>query len=430
MEPKFDVIIVGGGLSGLSCAYKLARSNCNVLLLERGKYVGAKNMWGGAYYGNLLPELLHEIWDQAPFERKIVRHTYTFMHSGQSFSFNYESRDSGEPHHQSFTMLRARFDKWFADSVTKAGAIVASGIDVTDLYWEDGKVCGVVSNTEVFMSDVVILCEGVRANLTEKSGLRSTVRTPDQVKQGVKEVIKLPPEVIEDRFNLDTGEGVAWQFVGTFSDGMPGGAFIYTNRDSISVGAVIQLSAIGEHKVSCNQVLEKFKNEQPVKSLLKEGELAEYSAHLIPVSGVNMMPKLYTDGLMIAGDAAAMVVGTGLILDGANYAVASGIKAAETYLMCREKNNYSAQSLAQYEDLLKSSFVLKDLKTFRDAPHALENTRIYDEYPELMCNLMSAIMYGKGEARQNLYRVVWNELGNKVGMVSMAKDVLRMVKAL
>ena len=429
MEDKIDVIIVGGGLAGLSCAYKLGSSGCNVLLLERGKYIGAKNMWGGAYYGSLLPSLLAGQWADAPFERKIVKHTYSFMHERQNFSFSYESRDSNDPNHQSFTMLRAKFDRWFADKVEKTGAIVACGIDVTDLYMENNKVCGVKSGDEIFPADLVILCEGAQAKLTEKAGLGKRANSTD-MKQGVKEIIKLPPEVIEDRFNLEKNEGLAWQFVGTFSCGMPGGAFIYTNRDSLSIGAVIQLSAIAETKISCNQVLENFKNEEPLKSILKQGELAEYSAHLIPVSGVNMMPKLFADGLLVAGDAGAFVVGTGLILDGANYAVASGMMAAETYLLCKEKNDFSAQALAAYKELLQNNFVLKDLKTFKNASHSLENKKIYNEYPELMCNLMGDIMYGAGKPRRNLYKVIWDSLGASSNMFSLAGEFAKLVKNL
>ncbi len=146
----------------------------------------------------------------------------------------------------------------------------------------------------------------------------------EEYTQILKEVIQLPRELIEQRFNLAGDKGIAWEFIGSFTRGLPGGAFIYTNKESLSVGVVVQLSALVKNRARANDLLEEFKQHPAVAGLLSGGKLVEYSAHLIPVSGLTMMPTLYTDGLLVAGDAAAFILGTGLTLEGGNFAVASG----------------------------------------------------------------------------------------------------------
>ena len=46
---KFEVIIVGAGLAGLSAAYTLAKEGIEAMVIERGDYPGAKNMTGGRF---------------------------------------------------------------------------------------------------------------------------------------------------------------------------------------------------------------------------------------------------------------------------------------------------------------------------------------------------------------------------------------------
>ena len=73
MEQKFDAVVIGAGPAGCLCGYTLARAGLETLIVERGKYPGAKNMWGGAYYGPLLHELFPDFWEEAPVERYILR---------------------------------------------------------------------------------------------------------------------------------------------------------------------------------------------------------------------------------------------------------------------------------------------------------------------------------------------------------------------
>ncbi len=220
------------------------------------------------------------------------------------------------------------------------------------------------------------------------------------MKQGVKEVLAMPREVIEQRFALSGDEGMAWEFVGSCTGGLPGGAFIYPNKETLSVGIVVQLAALAQMRIKAADLLEGFKNHPAISRLLAGSRLVEYSAHLIPVAGVNMMPRLYRDGMLVAGDAAALVIGTGLILEGANLAIASGVEAARTIIKAKERGDFSAATLAEYEGSMKTSFVMKDFNTFGKAPHFLENERIYSTYPDLACEFAHKLFSSDGKPRR------------------------------
>ena len=428
MSQKFDAIIVGAGPAGCACGYRLAQAGLEVLVVERGNFAGAKNMWGGAFFGPTLGELLADFWEQAPIERYVARHRLSLLCDEDSLSIEFTTPKFSQRPYNGFTVLRSRFDRWFATKVQEAGAIVASGLAADDILWDGTKVVGIKAGGDELPADVVIACDGVNSALAQKAGLRGELK-PQEVKQGVKEVITLPRETIEQRFNLTGDEGVAWTFVGSCTQGLPGGGFIYTNKDSLSVGLVVQLNALIDKQVRANDLLEGFKQSPTVARLLEGGKLAEYSAHLIPVEGINMMPRLYTNGFLVAGDAAALVVGTGLILEGANFAVASGVAAAETVIRAKGKEDFSANSLAYYQELLEQSFVLKDLKTYKEAPHFLENPRIYNIYPELACNLAEKLFTSDGQPRKRAWQLLRETMKDKVSLQQLARDLMRGRKA-
>jgi electron transfer flavoprotein-quinone oxidoreductase len=425
----FDAIVVGAGPSGCAAAYTMAKAGLNILVLERGQYVGAKNMWGGAFFGPVMNELFPGFWKEAPVERFLNRHVISFMTKEDCLSVDFKSSHGDYDRAPGFIILRARFDRWMGGKVEEAGAIIATGLEVTDFIFEGNRISGVKVGDEEFLANVVILADGVNSLLATKARLRGDFKAED-LKQGVKEVIQLPREVIEDRFGISGSEGVVMEFVGACTRGLPGGGFIYTNQGSLSVGVVVQLSALLEKQVKASDLIDEFKSHPAVRHFLRNGKTVEYSAHLIPVSGVKMMPKLYADGILVAGDAAAMVLGTGLILEGANFAMAAGAAAGETVIRANEKKDFTASTLGHYESLLKDRFVLKDLQTFRHAPHFLENPRIYNAYPELACGVMRSIFHSDGKPRGNTFEVLRDAMKGKVGLWQIATDAMKARKAL
>lgn len=429
MTQKFDAIVVGAGPAGCACAYVLAKAGVETLLVERGKFAGAKNMWGGALYGPSLTQLFPRYWETAPVERYILRHRLSLLTKESAFSAEFTTKKFGQEPYNGFSVLRAKFDRWFASRVEQAGAVVAAPLQADELLWEGSRVVGIKAGGDDLPAGVVIACDGVNSLLAEKAGLRERI-SPRDIKQGVKEIIRLPREVIEQRFNLSGDEGVAWEFIGSFTDKMPGGAFIYTNQESLSVGVVVQLSDLVERQVEANTLLEAFKSHPEVRRYLEGGKLAEYSAHLIPVSGQSMMPRLFTSGLLVAGDAAAMTLVTGLVLEGANLAIASGIAAAETVITAKRKNDFSGKSLALYPKILNRDFALQGLKTFKKAPGFLKNPRIYWEYPQILCEAAEKVYTNDGRARKKVLKILKDSMDHKISYWRLIQDLYQMKRSL
>jgi electron transfer flavoprotein-quinone oxidoreductase len=157
--------------------------------------------------------------------------------------------------------------------------------------------------------------------------------------------------------------------------------------------------------------------------LLKGGRLLEYSAHLVPEGGYEMMPELVGDGIMVTGDAAAMCVVTGLNLEGINHAAQSGVLAGRAAVEAHQKRDFSKSSLTSYRRMLEESFVLKDLKLYKRAPHMLHNDRIYTKYPELLCGIMDGIYRIDGTPKDTMTKLLLRTAGEKIGLKNLLADV-------
>jgi electron transfer flavoprotein-quinone oxidoreductase len=158
--------------------------------------------------------------------------------------------------------------------------------------------------------------------------------------------------------------------------------------------------------------------------LIKDGTTAEYSAHLVPAGGLAMVPQLYADGLLLAGDAAALVLATGRALEGLNFALASGIAAAETVRRAREKGDYGQETLSHYAKLLSEGFVLQDLERFQRSPELLENARLYSVYPELACSLADKVFRVDGSPKKTVWQLAREEMKGRVSAWTLLRDAL------
>lgn len=412
---KFEVIVVGGGLAGLSAAYTLAKDGIEVLLVERGDFSGSKNVTGGRLYLNPVRGLLPELWAEAPLERFVGQEIITVMGQNSSVSVRLSSEDfRTEPRH-SYTILRSKFDQWFAEKAAEAGAMLVTKQKVDDLIWENGTVAGIVSGEDRIQAGVVIAADGIMSLISERAHLRKE-QQPKQYAVGIKEIIELSAKTIEDRFNLRDGEGAAEMFMGSLTKGMFGGGFLYTNKESLSLGLVIGISDLMSKTppIEAPELLEEFKNRSEVAPLIKGGETVEYSAHVIGEGGYNAMAKLHGNGILVAGDAAGLNLNTGLTVRGMEFAIASGVFAGRAIKKARDANDLSKAPL-NYDQLMKDSFVLKDMYTFRDAPSFLENPRLFNLYPQVLCDTMGKLMaIGEGPKRK-LSSTAMREMRSKLG---------------
>ncbi len=422
---KIDAIIVGGGLAGLSAAYRLAGAGKQVILLERGDAPGSKNVTGGRIYTGPIRKYLPEIIDSAPFERHVVKEMITVLDEGSGLQLEYGSEKWKSGPYMSYTVLRAKFDSWFADQAAAKGAFIIPRKRVDDLLWEDGQVAGIRSGSEEIGAHVVIAADGALSFLANKAGLRQPHR-PENFAVAMKEVYQLDENRIEERFGLGPGEGAAGLFMGSITKGMFGGGFLYTNRDTLSLGLVVGIDALSKQGggMAAPDLMEEFSKRPEVQRWIRGGELREYSAHLISEAGIGTVPKLYTGGMLVAGDAAGFALNLGLTVRGMEFAIASGVLAADTAIEALDRNDLSEGSLSRYGNKLRDSFVLPDMETFRHTRETLDRKRFFTVYPRFMCELFDELFtIGEGP-KQGLYKTAMKVAKKHVLNMETVKDFM------
>jgi len=424
--PDADVIIVGAGLAGLSAGYRLAKYGRNVIILERGEYPGSKNVTGGRMYLHAIKRNIDIPISEMPFERFVVRECITFLSENSSVTLELSNYNVTEP--MSATVLRARFDKWLAERVEEKGATIITKAKVDDLIVEDGFVKGVVVGSDVLTSNVTIIAEGVNSFLAERLGLRKSFQ-PEAVTVAAKGIVELGEEEINKRFNLKGKEGVAHAIIG-FTNGVHGGGFIYTDREVVSIGVVCLLKSLVEHNKSIADLFEDFRLHPAVQRYIEGGKLVEYSGHLTPELGYNMIPKIFSNGVLIAGDAAGFFLEGGPILRGMDFAIESGSLAAEAANIALQKNDFSENTLKVYMELLNDSFVLRDLKMYRNSPKAISNPRLYTIYPKLINEIFSQIMHIDGNPRPHIGSIVLNNLLKSGHFMYLLRDTFEFLVSL
>ena len=172
-EERFEVIVIGGGLAGLSAAYRLSKAGRKVLVLEKAPYSGAKNVSGGRIYTYALDKLMGDAWKDAPLEREINQEYLMMMNDEDAVIIDTTTNALGN---QSYSVLREKFDKWLAGKVEEAGGLVIGGACVDGLIRKDGRVGGVTVGEESLECDLVIDAEGVNALVAERAGVIDPIR--------------------------------------------------------------------------------------------------------------------------------------------------------------------------------------------------------------------------------------------------------------
>ena len=430
---ELDLIVVGGGPAGLCAAAVAAKEGLEVAVIERGEYSGSKNV-GGLLYGTVLNQIVPNFYEQAPIERPVSKRFFVFLTPEGHLSLSFGSEEwSKPPFNNTFIVHRSQFDRWLASKVEEMGATIVDGMVVDELIYEgegEGKrAVGVrIRGGEEFYANVVILADGANAIVTESAieqlGMRRGKKEQEYA-LGVKEVIALPKEKIEDRFNLEEGEGAALDFFGAPFENLIGGGFIYTCKETLSIGVAAKLGSMLKARINPNDMIEGFKRHPFVKKLIEGGELLEYSAHLIPEGGYLAVPQLSANGVMIAGDAAGLV-NMSLYKEGTNHAMESGRCAGLTAAEAKRKGDFSRETLSSYEEKLKEGFVMEDLKKYKDLPEVLETTpQLLSLYPKKIVDTLVNFFTVTGEPKSEIQKRAIKEFFKGISKLSLVRHLLK-----
>lgn len=415
-DDQLDVIVIGAGPAGIAAGYEAAKAGLQVAVLERGDAAGSKNLTGGRLYLEPVRDLCGDLLERAAFERPVTQESITLTDDSSSLTVRVDQAAPVDPPH-SVTVLRARLDPSLGDRLAEKGGLVLPQQRAEKLILENGRVTGVQVGPEALRARVLVAADGALSFMAEEAGLRKD-RPAHAYGLGFKEVLKLDPGVIEDRFNLAQGEGAARLYMGRITKGFPGGAFLYTNRDSLSIGIVVNIGSVKESppQEELWELLDAFKNRPDIAPLVAGAETVEYGAHAIPEGGYRHLAGPGVPGLLLAGDAAGFVLNTGATLRGMDLALASGALAGRTSAESIARDESPEACLGRYDRALRQSFVMKEMKAHRNAPDLLALKRIYDRYPSDMVRLAKDLFLvdqqGKGASFKSLvHRLVFRVLG-------------------
>lgn len=423
-DNKTQVIVVGAGPAGIACAVTIARAGKEVVLIERGKFSGSKNVFGGAIYAQPTREIFPDFEATAPLERRNIEHKFAILGENDGTVVSYRKNDT-----VSYSVIRGKFDRWMAQEAQKEGVILVEETVVRDLIVENGCVVGVKTELEDYYADIVVLADGVNSLLAKQIGLRDDIK-PEDVALSVKEVFKLPEEIINERFHVNSDEGCIYEIFGGSMLGMLGLGFLYTNKESVTIGLGVALNELIENSQRPYELLDKLKQHPEIAPLLKGGELLEYSAHLIPEGGYKKIPALYADGVMVCGDASMFV--NNMHWEGTNLAMMSGKFAGETAVIALGKGDFSSQSLSRYQEMLEESFVIKDLRTYKDLMPLIaeRKSEFLDYYLKKINSFFEMFTSVDSVPKRQKYHEFIKSIFKDRKISALFKDVLTIIKLL
>jgi len=400
MEIKPDVIVIGAGPAGVAAALSAKRKGLNVVVIERGKNFGTKNMFGGAVYLESLKALFPDSWENIPFERFNISHSFEFLtQNGASTAFSYFD----ESHKSSATVFRPKFDEWLVEEAKKEGVYFVLFIMVRNLIVEDNKVVGIKTDIEELKAPLTIIAEGANSLLTEQIGLKKKNDSKDLI-LGVKEIIKLDKNLINQRFNLKDDEGKVLEFFGGLDPDILTLGFFYTFKNHIAIGLGACLKDLGDKKTKPYELLDKLKSHPQIQKLIEGGEVVEYSAHLIPDGGYKKLSKLYSSGVLVVGDAAGFI--NPVHFEGTNLAIHSGLIAGEVAYEAFNKKDFSSKTLSNYKKKIDKSFIITDLKSYKNALNAVYKRKksVGEFYPNIMSDFFKKFTSANGVPKKKLLK--------------------------
>jgi len=378
---KTDVLIIGGGPSGLAASIHLADilkqkgQSHRILLIEKGRSIGSHILSGAVIKPSVFKELLPDVdISEIPFNAKVNKDKTILLSEKSSialpFHIPYMSNKGN------YVASLGQVCRYLASKAEEKGVEIYTGFAVDEILYKDGKVIGAKTKDtgldhhgnklENFQpgnrieARISIFAEGTRGSLTKmliKKFNLTEGRNEQVYSLGCKEIWSVPPG------NIEAGE--IYHTMGYPLDNDEfGGGFVYgLNDNKVAVGLVVGLD-YQDPTFDVHDAMQIWKTSSFVSKILKGGKMVEYGAKTLPEGGYYAIPKLFVDNALIVGDSAGLVAMPAL--KGIHLAIRSGMLAGQTAADALSKNDTSEKSLQQYESLLNNSPIKKELYAVRN----------------------------------------------------------------
>ena len=368
----YEAVVVGAGPGGAAAAATLARNGVETVVLERGVDAGSKNVTGGLIYAEeSAPYTIDGIFPG--FREHATERPVTEYYLHNIAGNRVKTVDITDGHEQDTewadAVLRRKMDSWMAEQVheitRESGGGLLTEVKVNGLLRENGKIVGVTcEELDPIKADFVVAADGVNSELAREAGLMDWER-PEEWFQGVKAVVDMPADTIDERFGIDEDEGQAHLFSGDLYDGVRGGGFLYTNENSLCIGNVFHLDSIVEERAEVQELLDALLTHPLLAQWLGDDYAErEYSAKLVPDSKKAANPSPHQGRLVLVGDAGGQMQAQGPIIKGMNHAVTAGALAAEAFVEARSRGKPDSAG-ARYQRKLYDEGVMAKLRPAR-----------------------------------------------------------------
>jgi electron-transferring-flavoprotein dehydrogenase len=379
---EVDVLIVGGGPAGMSAALRLAQLQKGaggeplaIAVLEKAREAGAHMLSGAVLDPSALKVLVPDFRERhAPLASGVHHDHVYFLTRGSKVEFPITPPPL--TNHGNYIISLNRFVKWLAGLVEAEGVDVFTGFPAVDVLYENDRVVGVRTGDRGIgkhgeqkssfepgvdiRAKLTILADGVRGNLTKAVVRRlalSEGRLPQLYALGIKELWDVPADRVPPGTVIHTM-------------GFPlrmeefGGGFIYIMPEGrLAVGFVCGLDYT-DPMFDPHVRFQHFKRHAFVSGLLSGGQMVRYGAKALPEGGWHTIPRVYADGVLIAGDAGGFL--NSMRLKGIHLAMRTGMLAAETAFEAVKLGDVSAARLRGYEEKIAGSEVRRELYPVRN----------------------------------------------------------------
>jgi electron-transferring-flavoprotein dehydrogenase len=417
---KVDVLFIGAGPANLAGAIKLKQLlhqkglDQSVVVIEKAEKIGHHHLSGAIIEGDILDELLpgwqnnqDDKFIQQLLAGRIIKDDFYFL-TGSNTAFRIPDIliPPSFQNKNAYALSISELMNWLAGIANKLGIEIYTGFAAREIIIEKGRVKGIklgdkgldkerqpLSNYapgETIEAKVTVLGEGSAGQLAEKVVKQFNLNpgiNPQIYAMGVKEIIKLPE-------NNAFGHN---RVIHTLGFPLPpdvyGAGSIYSMRDNLVAVALVVSLDWRYADLSPQQELQIFKSHHMIKDFLKDGEVVAYGAKTFPEGGFYSVPQLVADGVIIVGDAAGLT--NAMKRKGLRYAIKSGISAGEAIYQAIEKQDFTAQSLKRYQDILGESFVMKELKASRNYRQIFSRTGRLGNYLGIPLSFFQSWVPGK-----------------------------------